>query len=160
MISTAVSILENPTTLTSEVEHALRSVMQSLLDSEEGFQYLGQEVKAPGLRRYFLEESSMRAQFRSELDAVLQQEGIEDSIESGIVAGALNRAWAELKSALGGDDRTLLVTAEQADDEANEAYRNALGTELPYPVQQLLISQAGHIQASHDIVRTTRDSSK
>lgn len=102
----------------------------------------------------------MRAQFRSELEAVLLQEGIHDNEESGTVAGTLNRVWGELKAAIGGTDHTLLVTAEQAEDHAKQAYRNALEKDLPFPAQQLLISQALHIQASHDFVRAARDSTK
>jgi uncharacterized protein (TIGR02284 family) len=134
--------------------------MQSLVDNEEGFQKLGEEIKDPGLRRYFLEESSTRAQFLTELEAVLLQEGIEHNQESGTVAGTLNRTWGELKSALGGGDHSLLVTAEESEDHAREAYRKALEEDLPYPLQQLLTTQALHVQASHDFVRTARDSTK
>jgi uncharacterized protein (TIGR02284 family) len=154
------SAAQIPTASPSEVEDVLRSLMQTLTDSEEGFQKLGEEVKDPGLRRYFLEESSMRAQFCSELEAVLLQEGIEDNKERGTVAGALHRAWGELKSALGGSDHTLLVTAEQGEDQAVEAYRKAFEKDLPYPVQQLLIAQAGHVQASHDYIRAARDNTR
>jgi uncharacterized protein (TIGR02284 family) len=159
MTSSSGSALENPSISRSEVEQVLRSVMQSLTDSEEGFWELGEEVKDPSLRRYFLEESSMRTQFRSELEAVLLQEGFDDTRERGTVAGALNRAWGQFKSALGGSDHTLLVTAEKGEDQMMEAYRKAFEKELPYPVQQLFAAQAGHVEASHNYIRAARDSS-
>jgi uncharacterized protein (TIGR02284 family) len=134
--------------------------MQCLVDSEEGFEKLGEEIKAPSLRRYFLEESSTRAQFLTELEAVLFHEGIENNKETGTFAAALNRAWGDLKAALGGSDHGLLVTAEAGEDHVREAYRNALDMELPFPLQQLLIAQAERVQDSHDFVRTARDSTK
>jgi uncharacterized protein (TIGR02284 family) len=81
------------------------------------------------------------------------------SKESGTTNGAIQRAWADLKSKLGGGDHPLLVTAEQAGDEAKTAYKDALEKDLPLPVRQLLSIQSAHIQASHDYVRAARDRS-
>jgi len=74
--------------------------------------------------------------------------------------GTFYRAWGELKKAFGGGDHGLLETAEQAEDEAVNAYDDAMTRELPLPVRQLLAKQAAHIQASHDYVKTARDSRK
>ena len=40
-----------------EVEDALRSVIQSLIDGQEGFQKIGEHLKDETLRRYFAAES-------------------------------------------------------------------------------------------------------
>ena len=69
-------------------------------------------------------------------------------------------AWGELKAKLGGDDHTLLVTAEEGEDEAKLAYKDALGQELPMPIRQLLTEQQTHILMSHDFVRGHRDALK
>jgi len=148
----STSILESPFISSAEIEETIRSVTQSLIDSEEGFQKLVEEVRDPSLRRYFLEESSMRAQFRSELDAVLLQEGMDDINEGGTFAGGLHCAWGELTSAMGGSDHALLVTAELGEDQEIEAYRRAIEKDLPSPIQQLLAAQVGHIAASHDYI--------
>ena len=55
---------------------------------------------------------------------------------------------------------TLLETAEQGEDAAKKAYRDALQKELPLPVRQLLSTQYVHIQESHDCVKAARDSSQ
>jgi uncharacterized protein (TIGR02284 family) len=153
MNSSFTAALDSPASSYLEVEETIRFVMQSLTESEERFQKLVAEANDPNLRRYFREESSMRAQFRSELDAVLMQEGIEDMNGGGTVAGTLNRAWGEVKSAMGVNDYTLLVTAEHGENQAKEAYRRAFETDLPFPVQQLLAAQVGHVEASHDYLR-------
>ncbi len=143
-----------------EVEGTIKSVIQSLIDGQEGFQKIGEELKDPTLKTYFLAESLKRASFRGELESLLHQEGVHDVKESGTVSGAIHRTWGELKVKLGGGDHTLLETAEQGEDAAKKAYSEALDKELPLPVHQLLSSQFEHVQTSHDYVKAARDRSK
>jgi uncharacterized protein (TIGR02284 family) len=143
-----------------EVEDTLRSVIESLVDGQEGFQKIGEELKDDILKRYFLAESLKRASFRGDLETILHQEGIHDVKASGTANGTALRIWGTLKNKLGGGDHTLLETAEQAEDEAKKAYEDALQHELPLPVRQLLVSQAAHIESSHDYVKIARDSRK
>lgn len=143
-----------------EVEETLRDVIQSLIDSQEGFQKLGEHLKDATLKSYFMAESLKRASFRGDLENLLHQGGVQDVQESGTVSGAVHRSWGNLKAHLGGSDHTLLETAEQAEDAAKKAYKDALEKELPLPVHQLLSTQHAHIQTSHDYVKAARDSSK
>jgi len=152
--------MSNPSNTLKEVEEALRMVIENLIDGQEGFQKIGDELKDETLKRYFLAESLKRAQFRGDLETVLHQEGVHDIKESGSVSGALHRAWGDLKSKLGGGDHTLLETAEQGEDAAKEAYADALNREIPFPIRQLLVTQEAHIHASHDYVKAARDSRK
>jgi uncharacterized protein (TIGR02284 family) len=149
--------MANPSSTLQEVESTLRSVIQSLIDGQEGFRKIGEDLKDETLKLYFMAESLKRAEFRGELETVLHQEGIHDVKESGTASGAVHRAWAELKAKLGGGDHTLLVTAEEGEDQAKQAYKDALQKELPFPVRQLLTTQAAHIQTSHDYVKAARD---
>ena len=143
-----------------EVQDTLRAVIQSLIDGQEGFQKIGEHLKDDTLKRYFMAESLKRASFRGELETLLHNEGVHDVKESGTVSGAIHRTWGDLKAHLGGGDHTLLETSEQAEDAAKKAYKEALEKELPLPVKQLLTSQYGHIQTSHDYVKAARDKSK
>jgi uncharacterized protein (TIGR02284 family) len=143
-----------------ELEETLRDVIQSLIDSQEGFQKLGEHLKDATLKSYFMAESLKRASFRGELENLLHQGGVQDVQESGTVSGAVHRSWGNLKAHLGGSDHTLLETAEQGEDAAKKAYKDALEKELPLPVHQLLSTQYAHIQTSHDYVKVARDSSK
>jgi uncharacterized protein (TIGR02284 family) len=152
--------MSNPSNTVHEVEATLRSVIQTLIDGQEGFQKIGENLKDQTFKHFFLSESLTRAEFRGELETVLHQEGIHDIKESGTPSGAIYRAWAGLKAKLGGGDHTLLVTAEQAEDESKEAYQEALNKELPLPVRQLLTTQFAHIETSHDYVKAARDASK
>jgi uncharacterized protein (TIGR02284 family) len=143
-----------------EVEETLRSVIQSLIDGQEGFQTIGEHLKDESLRRYFAAESLKRAEFRGEIEQILHQDGVHDVKEKGTVGGAVQRTWGDIKAHLGGGDHTLLETAEAGEDSAKKAYQQALEKELPLPVKQLLTTQYAHIQTSHDYVKAARDSRK
>ncbi len=143
-----------------DVEEALRSVTEILIDGQEGFEKLGEHLKDETLRRYFAAESLKRAQFRGDIEEVLHQQGVHDVKEKGTVGGTVHRAWGDLKAHLGGGDHTLLETAEAGEDSARKAYQEALEKELPLPIKQLLTTQYAHIQTSHDYVKAARDSRK
>lgn len=156
-----MAIETRPHQLSNEaVEETLRSVIQSLIDGQEGFQKIGEHLKDETLRRYFAAESLERAQFRGDIEETLHQEGVHDVKETGTVGGTINRTWGDLKAYLGGEDHTLLETTEAGEDAAKKAYQKALDKELPSPIKQLLSTQYAHIAASHDYVKTARDSRK
>src|ERR1700678_3995683 len=140
-----------------ELEAALLSVINILEDGQKGMAEIGEHLKHEGLKHYFLAESLKRANFRGELENELHRHGVADVHETGTVSGALHRAWGDLKAKLGGGDHTLLETAEQGEDEAKEAYKDALDQELPLPIRQLLAEQQTHILTSHDYVKSHRD---
>jgi len=143
-----------------EVKETLHAVIESLIDGHEGFQKLGEHIKDETLKRYFFAESLKRSQFRGELETLLHHEGEHDPKDSGSVSGALHRTWGDMKAHLGASDHSLLETAEQGEDTAKKAYKDALQKELPAPVKELLLTQYAHIQRSHDYVKAARDSSK
>jgi uncharacterized protein (TIGR02284 family) len=140
-----------------EMERALNSLISTLLDSQKGFADIGDHLKDETLKRYFLAESLKRASFRGDLEEILHQNGVHDIKESGTTAGTLHRVWGDLKAKLGGGDHALLETAEQGEDEAKKAYKDALDQDPPLPVRQLLAEQQAHILTSHDYVRSHRD---
>jgi uncharacterized protein (TIGR02284 family) len=144
-------------TKNKEMESTLLDVVKTLEDSQKGFADIGEHLKDEQLKRYFLAESLKRANFRAELENELHRAGVADVKESGTIAGALHRTWGDLKAKLGGGDHTLLETAEQGEDEAKKAYKEALEKELPLPIRQLLAEQQAHVLTSHDYVKSHRD---
>jgi uncharacterized protein (TIGR02284 family) len=139
-----------------EVEGAIRLIIETLIDGQEGFQGIGESLKDETLKRYFLAESLQRAQFRGELETILHQEGVKDIKETGTAAGAFVRIWGDLKARLGGSDDSLLETAEEAEHKTLEAYSDALEKSLPGPIRETLSQQAIHIQAAHDHIKAAR----
>jgi uncharacterized protein (TIGR02284 family) len=152
--------MSSPSKDLKETESALRSVIQVLVDAQEGFQKFGEQVKSETLKEYFLAESLTRAQFRGVLESILHQEGVHDVKESGTAAGTVRRAWCDVKSAFGAGDQSMLATAEEGEDEAVEAYAKAMESYVPLPVRQVLATQAAHIDQSREFIKTARDSGK
>ncbi|MCF0059145.1 PA2169 family four-helix-bundle protein [Dyadobacter sp. CY356] len=77
------------------------------------------------------------------------------------VSGTLHRAWIDVKSIFGGDDRaSILSEAERGEDAIKKAYQDALSEELGYDAQQIISSQAQGINAAHDHIKALRDAAK
>ncbi len=144
----------------NEAKRALHSLISTLQDSQKGFSEIGEQLKDETLKRFFLAESLKRANFRAELENELHRLGEHDVKESGTAVAALHRTWGDLKAKLGGGDHTLLETAEQGEDEAKKAYKDALEQGLPLPIHQLVTEQQSHILTSHDYVKRARDERK
>ena len=144
-------------TRNKEMESVLLDVIKSLQDGQKGFAEIGEHLKEDKLKRYFLAESLKRANFRAELENELHRAGMADVSESGTTAGTVHRVWGELKATLGAGDHSLLETAEQGEDEAKKAYKDALEHDLPLPIRTLLTEQQVHVMNSHNYVRDNRD---
>jgi uncharacterized protein (TIGR02284 family) len=143
-----------------ELQTVLKSVINVLEDGQKGMAEIGEHLKDESLKRYFLAESLKRANFRGELENELHRHGVADIHESGTMTGKFYRGWADLKAHLGGGDHTLLETAEQGEDEARQAYKDALDENLPLPIRQLLTEQQTQILTSHDFIRDARNALK
>ena len=70
--------MPSPSKDLKETESALLSVIHALIDGQEGFKKIGEEIKDEALKEYFLAESLTRAQFRGVLESILHQEGVHD----------------------------------------------------------------------------------
>ena len=143
-----------------ETELVLLAVIKMLQDSQKGFADIGEHLQDETLKRYFLAESLKRANFRAELENELHRQGVHDVKETGTVVGAVHRIWGDLKAKVISGDHTLLDTAEQGEDVAKAAYKDALEQQLPLPIRQLLAEQQAHILTSHDYVKRARDERK
>ena len=141
----------------NEVIKVLKSVINSLEDSHKGFADLGEHLEDPQLKAFFLAESLKRSSFKGDLENELHRAGVHDVDETGTTAGAIHRAWGDLKAKVVSGDHELLVTAEQGEDVAKKAYADALEQPLPLPIKQLLTTQQAHVISSHNFVRDHRD---
>jgi uncharacterized protein (TIGR02284 family) len=138
----------------ADQKSVVKDVVKVLHDGEKGFNDLAEHIKDPQVKAYFVKESQTRAQYASELEAAA---GL-DKEEGGSAAGAMHRAWGDIKASLGGGDHTLLETAEQGEDAAKEAYEKALKENVVGGnVRQILQTQQTHVLQSHDQVKAFRD---
>ncbi len=140
----------------ADTNDLVKTVIQVLHDGQKGFADIGEHIKDPGMKSFFMAQAQQRGSFASEL---VSATGMTDV--GGSVAAPVHRLWGDLKANLGGSDHTLLDTAEQGEDAAKKAYEAALGdTSLTGPVRSLLQTQHGHIVSSHNKVVAFRDATK
>ena len=126
-------------------------------DGEKGYKDAAEHSKRSDLKTFFSTQSSERARFARELQAVLMKLGKTEKKESGTVAGALHRAWIDTKVGLGAGDKGILESVEKGEDEAKEAYQEAIGVALPTDVAEIVSRHARSIQTAHDQVKGLRD---
>ncbi len=146
---------------TKEVISTLNSVIETLKDGQEGFRQAAEAVKDSQLKSLFSELSLQRSKFAGELQNHLIQMGEPKPEDSSSTAGALHRAWINMKSAITSqDDHAILSECERGEDSAVAEYKKAMDAELPGPARDIISRQYTEIKAAHDKVKALRDSSK
>ncbi len=140
----------------------LKNLVQTLKDGQEGFKKSSESVKNAQLKDLFMRFSLQRSRMVGELETELHALGEEDPQNEGSsVTGMVHRGWIDLKAALtSNDEHAVLAEAERGEDAAKSAYKDALETELPAPIRDIVTRQAGEIQAAHDEVKRLRDATK
>ena len=141
----------------------LNSLIETLKDGQEGFRQASEAVKDSSLKSLFNEYSLQRAKFAGELqNEVIRSLGDNKPEETSSTAGALHRAWINLKSALSaGDDHAILAECERGEDSAVAEYRKAMEEEnLSSPLRDLISRQFTEVKAAHDRVKALRDQTK
>lgn len=123
-------------------EKAIADIKDENLDLKELFQgYAGQSRKNG-----------------QELAALV---GSAEEVETGTsVSGTLHRAWIDVKSIFGGNDRaSILSEAERGEDAIKKAYQDALSSsqDLSAEAIALVQNQAAEINAAHDRIKALRD---
>lgn len=140
-----------------ETIRLLNSLIEVSRDGEKGFTEAAGRIERADLRQFCLDQSSVRAQFVSELQQIVRFLG-GTPVESGSLAGAAHRVWIQLKSTVSGDDRAIIAACESGEDSALRYYREALEVNLPADVRPVVEQQYQSIQRSHDLIRTLRES--
>lgn len=144
-----------------QVVSTTNSVIETLKDGQEGFKQAAEGVKDPQLKSLFNEYSQQRSQFAAQLQSHVQSMGEPEPETSSSAAGALHRAWIELKSAVTrGDDHAILEECERGEDSAVEEYKKALESNLSAPVSDIIARQYSEIKNAHDRIRNLRDTTK
>src|SRR3954471_23457549 len=94
-----------------EIISTINGLIETLKDGQEGFRQASEAVKDSMLKSLFSEYSLQRAKFAGELqNEVIRSLGESKPEESSSAAGAMHRAWINLKGALtSGDDHAILA---------------------------------------------------
>ena len=144
-----------------EAISTINNLIETLKDGEKGFKQASDAVKDPQLKSLFQQYSQQRNRFATELQAEARSLGETDPEKSSSAAGAMHRAWIDLKSALtSGDDKAILNECERGEDSAVHEYEEAMEDGLTGTVRQIVERQFTEIKSAHDRVRNLRDAAK
>ena len=146
---------------TKEIISTLNSLIETLKDGQEGFRQASEAVKDSQLKTLFSEFSLQRSKFAGELQNYAITLGEPDPENTSSTAGALHRAWINIKSAVSSrDDHAILSECERGEDSAVAEYKRAMEGNLPSPLADIISRQYTDVKAAHDHVKALRDASK
>jgi uncharacterized protein (TIGR02284 family) len=144
-----------------QIVSVINDLIETLKDGQEGFKQAAEGVKDPQLKSVFDQYSRQRSRFAAELQNQAQALGESEPETSSSAAGALHRAWINLKSAVSrGDDHAILAECERGEDSAVEEYKKALDSNLSSSVREIVSRQYAEIKKALDHIKTLRDAAK
>lgn len=130
-------------------------------DRVAGFEKAIADIKDENidLKELFLGYAEQSRKNGQELAAIVGSAEVETG---NSVSGTLHRAWIDVKSIFGGNDReSILSEAERGEDAIKKAYQDAINSgELSADVFATVSAQAQEINAAHDQIKALRDTAK
>ena len=144
-----------------EIISTVNGLIETLKDGEKGFKEAAEAVKDPQLKSLFQEYSQQRSRFANELQAQVRSLGESEPEKTSSAAGAMHRAWINLKSAVtSGDDKAILSECERGEDSAVHEFEEAMQNGLSSQLQDIVSRQFSEIKSAHDRVKHLRDAAK
>ncbi len=145
----------------TELTSTINDLIETLKDGQEGFKQAAEGVKDPQLKSLFTDYSLQRSRFATELQSEARVLGESEPETSSSAAGALHRAWINLKSAVTkGDDHAILAECERGEDSAVEEYKKAMNANLSASLRGVVARQFAQIKQAHDRIKNLRDTTK
>jgi uncharacterized protein (TIGR02284 family) len=145
--------------MANDTVSTLNGLIETLKDGQKGFESAAADVKDARVQSAFQEFAQQRSRFAGELQAEVSRLGGKADA-SGSATGAMHRGWIDLKSALGGGEKSILNEAERGEDVAVKTYEKALKSNLSPDVAGVVQRQYGEVKQAHNRVRQLRDSWK
>lgn len=138
---------------TNETRSILDGLKEVCKDGEVGFREAAEKVNRQDLKSLFLDFSSQRARFASQLESMISKLGGEPS-DAGTVAGFFHRRLLDLKMIAGSDhDAAIISEAERGEDVAKSKYQDALTKDLPTDIRDTVEEQYRTVLETHNKVR-------
>lgn len=105
--------------------HVLNSLIQTTIDSADGYRLASSETDDPGHRDMFGRRSFERRQVAEELQSMVRTLGGDPAAEGSILAKA-QRAFADVKHALMRDETGMIGAVESAEEAVRARFEKAL----------------------------------
>jgi uncharacterized protein (TIGR02284 family) len=144
----------------AKIVSVLNGLIDISRDGAAGFRTCADDTDDTTLKMYFQNRAQSCDEGVRVLSAEVRRYG-GDPDKSGSPAGALHRAWVDLKAMLTDNDNVaVLEECERGEAAALMAYENALREELPGELRAILDHQFEGAKRNHDRVRQLRDTAR
>lgn len=151
--------MENP----QKTVEVLNDLIEINNDRADGFEKAVKDISEENidLKATFEQLSDQSRKNVTALAGLVGKYG-ENPDTGNTILGSIHRAWIDLKSSFGGDDRkSILEECERGEDAIKKAYKEALQeNDLGEEVRTVLLDQQQGINASHDTIKALRDAHK
>lgn len=146
--------------LSGDARGAINDLIETCRDGQYGFEEAAKSVGDPALRAELMQYSMQRREFATALQQALLGLGEEQSA-TGSISGKLHRSWMSVRQAISSsDDYAILAECERGEDSAIQTYREAMSTNVPAGVDDIVETQYSAVKHVHDRIRSLRDANK
>jgi uncharacterized protein (TIGR02284 family) len=140
-----------------EVCDVLNDLIATCKDGENGFLACAERLEAPELRTLFMTRAEECKRAADDLQALVEAYGGKPA-SFGTPGAALHRRWIGVRGVLNENpDLAMLEECERGEDSAVRRYREALQSDLPPAVREVVEYQWSGVQGNHELIRGLRD---
>lgn len=131
--------------------HTLNSLIETTIDSVDGYERAAREAKNPEFRRIFEERAFERRRVIDELRQEVTRMGGEVEEEGSILAKA-HRSFLKVRDAVaGGDDKQVVDEVERGEDFIKNKYEMAMrDDELTMAARETVTRAYDSVKSGHD----------
>jgi uncharacterized protein (TIGR02284 family) len=131
--------------------HVLNSLIETTLDSADGYQQAVEQATNPRFKALFQERAQRRQQLCSQLKAEVRSFGGEPQDDGSILAKS-QRAFLDLRNQIAGqDDRAVVDHVERGEDAIRDKFAKAArDSELPTGAREVVERAYAQVKADHD----------
>ena len=133
--------------------HVLNSLIETVIDSEDGYRKAGEAAESPRFKTMFLERATRRAALAVKLQTEVRRLGGEPE-DNGTILAKAHRTFLAMKDKVTGrDDKAVIEEVERGEAFIKGKFRAACeDTGLSPQTRQVIEAARSEVQAQHDEV--------
>jgi uncharacterized protein (TIGR02284 family) len=131
--------------------HVLNSLIETTIDSVDGYEKAAQEAKNPEFRRIFEERAFERRRVMDDLRLEVSRMGGEVEDDGSVLAKA-HRGFLKLRDAvMGGDDKQVIDEVERGEDFIKAKFETAMrDSDLSITARETVTKAYDSVKSGHD----------
>lgn len=138
--------------------HVLNSLIETTLDSADGYREAAKETENPSYRTLFEQRSFERQQVASDLQGTVRSLGAEPEDDGSILAKA-HRAFLDVKHALLRDEQAVVNSVENGEDFIKAKFEKALeDSDVSATTRETIRRAWDSVKSGHDQMRDLKHS--